>query len=72
MANFCTNCGFKLGRDDNFCTKCGTKVDKSDMRQNNSSSNQIWRIRSHVLGSVLGGFKFGFATFWLCNSRQIA
>ena len=40
MANFCTNCGTKLGRGDNFCTNCGTKIDKSDMKQQNPSSNQ--------------------------------
>ena len=40
MANFCTNCGTKLGRGDNFCTNCGTKIDKSDMKQQNHSSNQ--------------------------------
>lgn len=34
MANFCTNCGAKIGKDDNFCTNCGTKIDKSDIRQN--------------------------------------
>lgn len=26
MANFCTNCGTKLRKEDNYCTKCGTKV----------------------------------------------
>lgn len=26
MANFCTNCGAKIGKDDNFCTSCGTKL----------------------------------------------
>ncbi|AMD17197.1 hypothetical protein TL18_03660 [Methanobrevibacter sp. YE315] len=35
MANFCTNCGTKLRKDDNFCTNCGTKIDKSDIKQNN-------------------------------------
>ena len=37
MANFCTNCGAKLRKDDNFCTNCGTKIDKSDLKQNNHS-----------------------------------
>lgn len=41
MANFCTNCGTKLGRDDNFCNNCGTKIDKTDMRENNNSLNSI-------------------------------
>ncbi len=30
MANFCTNCGNKLGKNDNFCTECGTKLDNSN------------------------------------------
>ncbi|MBO6109867.1 MAG: zinc ribbon domain-containing protein [Methanobrevibacter sp.] len=30
MANFCMNCGSKIGKDDNFCTKCGTKILKDD------------------------------------------
>ena len=40
MANFCINCGTKLGRDDNFCINCGTKIDKSDAKQHNPSLNQ--------------------------------
>lgn len=31
MANFCINCGTKLGKDDNYCINCGTKIDKSDI-----------------------------------------
>ena len=34
MANFCTNCGTKLGKDDNFCCNCGTKIDKPYIAQN--------------------------------------
>ncbi|WP_405303906.1 zinc ribbon domain-containing protein [Methanobrevibacter sp.] len=34
MANFCANCGTKLGKEDNFCGNCGTKIDKSDIKQN--------------------------------------
>lgn len=30
MANFCTNCGNRLGKDDKFCTNCGTKIEKED------------------------------------------
>ena len=26
MANFCTNCGAKLRKDDKFCGNCGTKI----------------------------------------------
>lgn len=40
MANFCTNCGSKLGKDDNFCSNCGTRIDKSYMKQNNPLPNQ--------------------------------
>ena len=32
MANFCTNCGAKVRKEDNFCTNCGTKIDKSDIK----------------------------------------
>ena len=30
MANFCTNCGTKLGKNDNFCGNCGIKLGKND------------------------------------------
>ena len=30
MANFCTNCGAKIGKDDNFCTNCGAKIRKEN------------------------------------------
>ncbi|WP_296890796.1 zinc ribbon domain-containing protein [uncultured Methanobrevibacter sp.] len=30
MANFCTNCGTKIRKEDNFCTNCGTKIRKDD------------------------------------------
>lgn len=53
------------------CTVIAFTVLSEKKKKNNSSLNQIRRIRSPVLGSVLGGFKFGYATFWLCNSRQI-
>ena len=35
MANFCTNCGTRIRKEDNFCTNCGTKIDKSDIKQDN-------------------------------------
>lgn len=31
MANFCTNCGTKIRKEDNFCTNCGTKIIKEDI-----------------------------------------
>lgn len=39
MANFCINCGTRLGKDDNFCTNCGTKIDKTYINPNNQLSN---------------------------------
>jgi hypothetical protein len=62
MGNFCTNCGFKLRKEDNFCSNCGTRIDKSYMKQNNPSPNQntdnIEKINAkqkldEVLGCVL-------------------
>ena len=41
MANFCTNCGFKLGKDDNFCTNCGTRTNKFDIKQDKSVIDNI-------------------------------
>ena len=29
-ANFCTNCGTKIIKDDSFCVNCGTKLKKGD------------------------------------------
>lgn len=40
MANFCTNCGFKLEDYYNYCINCGAKIDKSDTKHHNSSLNQ--------------------------------
>lgn len=59
MANFCTNCGTRLGKDDNFCTNCGTRIDKTDMGRNNSSSKSMFdsiekrkaRIEEQEMGS---------------------
>ena len=41
MANFCTNCGTKIRKEDNFCTNCGTRIDKSYMKENNNLSKSI-------------------------------
>ena len=30
MANFCTNCGSKIRKEDKFCTNCGSKIRKED------------------------------------------
>ena len=68
MANFCTNCGNKLGRDDNFCTNCGTKIDKSDIKQNNLSFNPYSdstekRNAKRELKRVVGGSRVFNKTF---------
>lgn len=60
MPNFCTNCGFKLRKDDNFCSNCGTRIDKSHMKQNNPSPNQNTdniekRKAKQKLNVMLGG-----------------
>lgn len=64
MANFCTNCGNKLGKDDNFCTNCGTKIDKDDINRNNhlfeSSTDSIEKEKAKKeLKRVVGG-RFSF------------
>lgn len=30
MANFCTNCGTKIRKEDKYCTNCGTKIRKDN------------------------------------------
>lgn len=60
MANFCTNCGSKLEDYYNYCINCGTKIDKSDIKQNNSVSNQYSdsmekKKAKQKLNMVLGG-----------------
>ena len=67
MANFCTNCGFKLREDDNFCSNCGTRIDKSYLKQNYPSPNQNAeniekRKAKQKLNLILGGvFSFNNA-----------
>ena len=56
MANFCTNCGTRLGETDNFCMNCGTKVDKSDMKQNHHSNSSIEKRKAkQKLMTVVSG-----------------
>ena len=56
MANFCTNCGNRLGKDDAFCTNCGTKIVLSDMEQNKSMPNSIEKKKAkEELKRVVGG-----------------
>ena len=47
MANFCTNCGNKLGKDDNFCSNCGTKTDinhPSDSLEKGRAKKELKRV----------------------------
>ncbi|WP_298501214.1 zinc ribbon domain-containing protein [uncultured Methanobrevibacter sp.] len=59
MANFCSNCGSKLRKEDNFCSNCGVKIDKSDMGQNphlNSMPDSIEKeMAKKELKRVVGG-----------------
>ena len=41
MANFCSNCGAKLGKDYKFCSNCGAKIDDFDIKLNDSSLRLI-------------------------------
>ena len=59
MANFCTNCGAKLGHDYKFCTNCGAKVDGFDMRDDSSfksmpDSEEVKKAKKE-LKRVIGG-----------------
>ena len=57
MANYCTNCGNKLRKDDNFCTNCGTKIDKSDINQllKSSPDSMEKKKAKKELKRVVGG-----------------
>lgn len=59
MANFCTNCGTRLGKGDNFCTNCGTRINNSDIKQDNhlkSMHDSIEKNRAkEELKRVVGG-----------------
>ena len=56
MANFCTNCGTKLGKDDNFCPNCGVKTDKSDIKQNRLVIGSMEKKKAkEELKRVVGG-----------------
>lgn len=56
MANYCTNCGAKLRKDDNFCTNCGTKIDKSDINHLKSSPDSLEKKKAKKeLKRVVGG-----------------
>ncbi|WP_405274128.1 zinc-ribbon domain-containing protein [Methanobrevibacter sp.] len=67
MANFCTNCGSKLNKNDNFCSNCGTRIEKSYIEQNYHSPNQNTvniekRKAKQKLNTILGGvLSFGNA-----------
>ena len=56
MANFCTNCGAKLRKDDNFCTNCGTKIDKSNITLLKLPSDSMEKKKAKKeLKKVVGG-----------------
>nr|WP_295001674.1 zinc ribbon domain-containing protein [uncultured Methanobrevibacter sp.] len=56
MANFCTNCGTKLGSDDNFCYNCGTRADNSNFKVNISYSASIdKKYAKKELKRIIGG-----------------
>lgn len=68
MANFCTNCGTRIRKEDNFCTNCGTKIDKSDIKQDNHllkpSPDSIEKTKAKKeLKRVVGGRLFYNETF---------
>ena len=79
MANFCTNCGAKLRKEDNFCSNCGTKIDKSDIPHNNhllKSSNSIEKEKAEKeLKRMVGGKLFynkNFSNALIENGLDIA
>ncbi|MDO5860881.1 zinc-ribbon domain-containing protein [Methanobrevibacter sp.] len=68
MANFCTNCGFKLENNYNYCINCGTKIDTFDIKQNNPSLNQYSdnlekKNAKNELKRVIGGDIFSNKSF---------
>lgn len=63
MANFCTNCGTRIGKDDNFCTNCGMRIDKSDMKHDSSSNskpdiNEIKKAEKELKRVIGGRFSY--------------
>lgn len=58
MPNFCTNCGFKLGKEDNFCMNCGARIDRSDERLKLEYERMEKRNAKQRLNSVVGGSIF--------------
>lgn len=68
MANFCINCGTRVGKDDNFCTNCGARIDKSDIKHNNhlfkSSPDTMEKKKAkEELKRVTGGGLLSSRTF---------
>ncbi|WP_406535340.1 zinc-ribbon domain-containing protein [Methanobrevibacter sp.] len=56
MANYCTKCGTKLGKDDNFCTNCGTKINKQNIHLLKTPSDSIEKEKAKKeLKKVIGG-----------------
>ena len=44
MANFCINCGSRVGKEDNFCTNCGTRIDKTDSMEKAKARKELKRV----------------------------
>ena len=66
MANFCTNCGAKLRKEDNFCSNCGAKVNRTNIEQNNhlSKSDRMEKEQAKKeLKKIVGGILFPNKTF---------
>ena len=57
MANYCTNCGTKVDKDDKFCYNCGTKlVDRDNNENKKRSSNKTAPAKpTSSLVKVYGG-----------------
>ena len=76
MANFCTNCGAKLRKDDNFCSNCGTKIDKSINHLLKTPSESMEKEKAKKeLKKVVGGklsYNTTFSSALLENGLDIA
>lgn len=55
MANFCTNCGNKVRKEDKFCTNCGARIDDNFFKSTPDSMEKIQARRElkRVVGGIL-------------------
>ncbi|WP_407422323.1 zinc ribbon domain-containing protein [Methanobrevibacter sp.] len=65
MANFCTNCGSRVGKEDNFCTKCGARIDNRLFESASDSMEKIQAKRElkRVVGGILTHNSFSDAVY---------